>query len=276
MAEASIAGVDGEALARRSFVLVRNERAALPIDPAAVRKIALSGVRARDARVLGGGSAQVFPHHIVSPLDGLTAALPEDALDHRVGADPNSELAPAEKGFELRAVCYDTAGTVLGSAPLHSGSVRWTGDDLPDGVTHETPHSVEITGPFVPRDTGEHAFGTRGTGALTLTVAGETLYDGIHRVTGSTDPGEAFFGSPLERGRTTLTAGVPVKVSLRQVDRTGAACVRTPGRDGVRLDRRARQPRGAGGTLARRRTPDGDHGDQGVTPPRTEEPRSGT
>ncbi|MCX4535293.1 beta-glucosidase [Streptomyces sp. NBC_01669] len=217
-------GIDGDALAReiarRSFVLVRNERAALPIDPAAVRKVALSGALARDARVLGGGSAQVFPHHIVSPLDGLIAALPEDVLDYRVGADPNNELAPAEKGFELRAVCYDASGAVLGSAPLHSGTVQWIGDDLPDGVTHETLHSVEITGTFVPRDTGEHLFGTRGTGVLTLTVAGETLYDDIHRVTGSSDPGEAFFGNPLERGRTTLTAGTPVEVSLRQVPET--------------------------------------------------------
>ncbi|MFB7223486.1 beta-glucosidase [Streptomyces sp. NPDC056227] len=226
-------GIDGDALAReiarRSFVLVRNERAALPIDPAAVRKVALSGALARDARVLGGGSAQVFPHHIVSPLDGLIAALPEDVLDYRVGADPNNELTPAEKGFELRAVCYDASGAVLGSAPLHSGTVQWIGDDLPDGVTHETLHSVEITGTFVPRDTGEHLFGTRGTGALTLTVAGETLYDDIHRVTGSSDPGEAFFGNPLERGRTTLTAGTPVEVSLRQVPETLGADSPIPG-----------------------------------------------
>ncbi|MFB6776610.1 beta-glucosidase [Streptomyces sp. NPDC056352] len=226
-------GIDGDALAReiarRSFVLVRNERAALPIDPAAVRKVALSGALARDARVLGGGSAQVFPHHIVSPLDGLIAALPEDVLDYRVGADPNNELAPAEKGFDLRAVCYDASGAVLGSAPLHSGTVQWIGDDLPDGVTHETLHSVEITGTFVPRDTGEHLFGTRGTGALTLTVAGETLYDDIHRVTGSSDPGEAFFGNPLERGRTTLMAGTPVEVSLRQVPETLGADSPIPG-----------------------------------------------
>ncbi|GGT13501.1 beta-glucosidase [Streptomyces atratus] len=216
--------VDGDALAReiarRSFVLVRNERAALPIDPAAVRKVALSGALARDARVLGGGSAQVFPHHIVSPLDGLVAALPEDVLDYRVGADPNDELVPAEKGFELRAVCYDASGTVIGSAPLHSGTVQWIGSDFPEGVTRETLHSVEITGTFVPRDGGEHVFGTRGTGALSLTVAGETLYDEVHRVTGSADPGEAFFGNPLERGRIALTAGEPVEVSLRQIPDT--------------------------------------------------------
>ncbi|MEV8109007.1 glycoside hydrolase family 3 C-terminal domain-containing protein, partial [Streptomyces sp. NPDC088135] len=157
---------------------------------------------------------------VVTPLDGLVAALPEGTVDFRVGADPNTELTPAEKGFEVRAVCYDASGTVIGSAPLRGGTVQWIGDDLPEGVTRSTLHTVEITGTFVPRDSGEHVFGTRGTGALTLTVAGETLYDGIHRVTGSADPGEAFFGNPLERGRITLTAGEPVEVSLRQVPET--------------------------------------------------------
>ncbi|MDK0519314.1 glycoside hydrolase family 3 C-terminal domain-containing protein [Streptomyces sp. ML-6] len=212
-------------IARRSFVLVRNEaradgRAALPLDVGAVRRVALSGALARDARVLGGGSAQVYPHHVVTPLDGLAAALPDGTLDYRVGADPNDELVPAHRGFELRAVCRDADGTVIGSAPLHDGTLQWLGDDLPAGVTRERLHSVEITGTFVPRDSGEHVFGTRGTGALTLTVADETLYDGVHRVTGSADPGEAFFGNPLERGRITLAAGEPVHVSLRQVPET--------------------------------------------------------
>lgn len=227
------AAVDGDALAReiarRSFVLLRNERAALPIDPSAVHRIALSGALARDARVLGGGSAQVFPHHVVSPLDGLLAALPEDVLDYRTGADPNDELSPAEKGFALKAVCRDAAGTVIGSAPLHTGAIQWIGTDLPAGVTHETLHSVEITGTFTPRDSGEHVFGTRGTGALTLTVAGATLYDEVHRTSGSADPGEAFFGTPQERGRVTLTAGEPVEVSLRQLPETLGADSPIPG-----------------------------------------------
>lgn len=226
-------GIDGEALAReiarRSFVLVRNEGAALPIRPEAVRKVALIGALARDARILGGGSAQVFPAHVVSPLDGLTAALPDGVIDYRVGADPNDRLASAEQNFELKAVCHDRSGAVLATTPLHSGSVQWVGTDVPEGVTLDTLHSIEVTGTFVPRETGEHTFGTRGTGALTLSVAGEILYDGVHRVTGSTDPGEAFFGSPVERGRVALTAGVPVEVSLRQVPETLGADSPIPG-----------------------------------------------
>lgn len=210
--------VDGEALARevaaRGFVLVRNENAALPLDASAGRTVALIGAAARDARVLGGGSATVFPERIVSPLDGLTAALPDGALSYRVGADPSDELAPADKGFELRAVCRDASGAVLGEGSLPSGQVQWIGDDLPAGASYETMATIEVAGTFLPRESGEHAFGTRGLGAFTLAVGGRTLWEGVQEMGSEADPFEAFFGAPSERARTDLTEGEPVEVSL--------------------------------------------------------------
>ncbi|MDJ0462942.1 glycoside hydrolase family 3 C-terminal domain-containing protein [Streptomyces sp. H27-C3] len=225
------AAVDGQALARevahRAFVLVRNEPRdgvpVLPIDASRVRKVALIGGPARDARVLGGGSATVFPERVVAPLDGLTAALPDGVLTYTVGADPNDELAPAEKGFELHAVCRDASGAVIGTRSLPSGQVQWIGDDLPDGVTHSTLHSVEVKGTFTPRDSGEHSFGTRGIGAFTLTVGDEVLYEGVQAMGDEADPFEAFFGSPAERGRVRLTAGEPVEVSLAHTVNPDAA-----------------------------------------------------
>ncbi|MFI6619563.1 beta-glucosidase H [Streptomyces sp. NPDC050528] len=210
--------VDGEALAReiarRSFVLVRNENDALPLKTG--HTVALIGAAARDARVLGGGSAIVFPPHVVSPLDGLTAALPEGALTYAVGADPNTELAAADKGFELRAVCRDAEGAVIGTASAPGGQLRWMGDDLPEGVTHDTLHTVELTGTFTPRDTGEHTFGIKGLGAFTLTVDGTTYYDDVQRPL-KDDPFSSFFGAPEPRARVDLTAGTPVEVSLTYV-----------------------------------------------------------
>ncbi|MEV7523342.1 glycoside hydrolase family 3 C-terminal domain-containing protein [Streptomyces sp. NPDC091371] len=212
------APIDGQELARelavRGFVLVRNENGALPLDAAAGRTVALIGAAARDARVLGGGSATVFPERIVSPLDGLTAALPEGALTYTIGADPSDELTPAGQGFELRAVCRDASGAVLGEGSLPSGQVQWIGDDLPEGASYETMASIEVTGTFLPRENGEHAFGTRGLGAFTLTVGGETLWEGVQELGSEADPFEAFFGAPSERGRVTLTEGEPVEVSL--------------------------------------------------------------
>ncbi|NEB70566.1 glycosyl hydrolase [Streptomyces fulvissimus] len=214
------ATVDGDALAReiarRSFVLVRNEvrdgADALPLAPGTT--VALSGALARDARVLGGGSALVFPDHVVSPLDGLTAALPEGALTYAVGADPSDELVIAEAGFDLTAVCRDVSGAVLATVPLPSGQIQWIGADLPDGVTHDTLDTVEITGTFTPRASGEHTFGTRGTGSFALTVDDRPLFDGTQDRAPGTDPLGAFFNEPVERGRLPLTEGAPVRVSL--------------------------------------------------------------
>ncbi|MFI9253254.1 beta-glucosidase H [Streptomyces sp. NPDC053069] len=212
------APVDGEALAReiarRSFVLVRNENNALPLKPNGT--VALIGAAARDARVLGGGSATVFPARIVSPLDGLTAALPEGTLTYAVGADPATELAVADQGFRLGAVCRDTDGDVIGTRSAPNGHIQWMGSDLPEGVTHDTLHTVELTGTFTPRVTGPHTFGIKGTGPFTLTIDGTTYYDDVQRPD-KDDPFEAFFGAPVPRAQAELTAGEPVDVSLTHV-----------------------------------------------------------
>ncbi|MFF1406292.1 glycoside hydrolase family 3 C-terminal domain-containing protein [Streptomyces sp. NPDC058294] len=214
------APVDGEALAReigrRSFVLLRNERHVLPLKPHGT--VALIGAAARDARILGGGSATVFPARIVSPLDGLTAALADGTLRYAVGADPATELPVAEAGFTLRAVCRDAAGEVIGTRSAPGGLIQWMGTDLPEGVTHETLHTVELTGTFTPRESGTHTFGIKGTGDFTLTVGGTTYYDDDQRP-GDGDPFEAFFGAPVPRARIGLTAGEPVDVSLTHVVR---------------------------------------------------------
>ncbi|MBA6440643.1 glycoside hydrolase family 3 C-terminal domain-containing protein [Streptomyces sp. GMR22] len=206
--------IDGQELAReiarRSFVLARNEREALPLKPGTV---ALIGAAARDARVLGGGSATVFPSRIVSPLDGLTAALPEGTLSYAVGADPSTEPAIAAQGFELRAVCRGADGTVLGTRGVPDGQIHWNGSDLPDGVTSERLHTIELTGTFTPRETGPHTFGIKGIGAFRLSVDGITYYDDIqHR--DNDDPFAGIFDAPVPRAEAELTAGEPVVVSL--------------------------------------------------------------
>ncbi|KUO22473.1 beta-glucosidase H [Streptomyces dysideae] len=211
--------VDGAALAReiarRSFVLVRNENNALPLKPNGT--VALIGAAARDARVLGGGSATVFPARIVSPLDGLTAALPDGALTYAVGADPNTELSVFDNGFELRAVCRDADGNALGSDSAPGGQIKWMGTTgLPDGVTHDRLHTVELTGTFTPRESGPHTFGIQGFGPFRLTVDGTTHYDDIQRASDD-DPFITFFGAPVPHAQVELTAGEPVDISLTHI-----------------------------------------------------------
>ncbi|WP_346179277.1 beta-glucosidase family protein [Streptomyces cuspidosporus] len=201
-------------IARRSFVLVKNDDNALPLKPDGT--VALIGAAARDARVLGGGSATVFPDRTVSPLDGLTQALPEGALSHAVGADPNTELMPADKGFVLRAVCRGADGTVLATSPLPNGQIHWSFADLPEGVSFDVLREVELTGTFTPRLTGPHTLGINGKGAFRLTVGGITYYDGV-QAPDEDDPFEGFFSSPQPRAQVELAAGQPVEISLTHV-----------------------------------------------------------
>lgn len=217
------APLDGDALAReiavRGCVLLRNEPAeggtpVLPLEGDAARAgVALLGTAAREPRILGGGSAQVFPGHVVSLLDALRAALPAGApLAYAPGTDPSDELPPAARGFVLEAVARDAAGRELGTEALPLGQVQWLGE-MPPGVNYDALHTVEIRGTFTPAVSGEHRFGTRGTGGFALTVAGRTLFEGP-QYDPHGDPFEAFFGTPTQRGTVPLTAGEPVGVSL--------------------------------------------------------------
>ncbi|MGW5351518.1 glycoside hydrolase family 3 protein [Streptomyces sp. NPDC004031] len=216
------APVDGDALAReiavRGCVLLRNEAVGeapvLPLEGDELRRgVAVFGAAAREPRILGGGSAQVFPGHVVSLLDALGAVLPEGTpLTYAMGADPAEELPSAAGGFALRAVARAADGRELGTEPLPGGQVQWFGE-MPPGVDYDALHSVEIRGTFTPRVSGPHRFGTRGTGGFALTVGGHVLYEGP-QFDPHGDPFEAFFGTPTQRGTVVLTAGEPVDVSL--------------------------------------------------------------
>jgi beta-glucosidase len=209
--------VDGRAVAHeiaaRSAVLVRNEGGVLPLAPEAAGNLALIGRAARDARFLGGGSATVFPEHVVSPLEGLRAALPDTAvLTYAMGADPNDELTVAAQDFTLRAVLRDATGTVLAEQPLGIGRVRWMDPALPGGAAWDAIETVEITGTYTPRDSGVHHFGTGGTGDFRLTVDDVVLHDAADPEGG--DPMEVLTGRTVPRGSIALAAGQPVEVSL--------------------------------------------------------------
>src|SRR4029450_452834 len=86
-------------VATRSFVLARNENFTLPLEATALTRVAGIGALAKDARVLGGGSAQVSPPHAISPLEGLARALSGVDVEYAVGADPRPFL-PAARGPE--------------------------------------------------------------------------------------------------------------------------------------------------------------------------------
>jgi beta-glucosidase len=215
------ADLDGDAVAHevatRSFVLVRNEGFTLPLEPAALTKVAVIGALAIDARVLGGGSAQVSPPHTISPLEGLGRALGGVDVEYAVGADPRPFL-PAARGPQWA----DTRLTINGrDFPLDATAVRWIGS-LPGGIDPEEVEGLRLEAAFTPDETGEHTFAVSGFGNFRFTVGDQVIFEGSLHRPGATR-GELLLNPREQRAGVQLTAGVTVPVVLEQTLQRGMA-----------------------------------------------------
>lgn len=86
-----IACAEHRALAReaaqKSIVLLRNEGDVLPLDAGRIQRLAVIGPLAAVPNLGDGGSSNVHPPHVVTPLEGLRAALPDAEVLHDDGTD---------------------------------------------------------------------------------------------------------------------------------------------------------------------------------------------
>lgn len=192
-------------VAARSFVLTRNT-GVLPI-AAGVSRIALIGVPATHPRSQGGGSAQLTPPYVVTPLDGLRAARPDADIQYLPGPDPASALRPAEGEFTVRYLSAD--GTELHRASRPEAVVLHVGD-LP--VEPADLARVVISGTVRADTAGRWRLAARGAGRYRLTV-GMTVHDLDLTGTG-VDPIEALLHAPQEVVSVDIAAGQSVPVEL--------------------------------------------------------------
>jgi beta-glucosidase len=217
------------AVARRaateSMVLLAND-GLLPFDRRALRTVAVIGPNADRAQIMGGGSASLRAHYLVSPLEALRSALGDGVeVVHERGCD-NRRTTPVLGG----------EGT---SAPSGAGAgfdVDWfaTPDLTGDPVHHSYTPAADIFGlePPVPELGPAHdgwSFRAHttltpevsGTHVFTLVQAGRgrVVVDGRAVIDGFADRpprGTAYFGlgsieveAPVE-----LEAGRPVEVTI--------------------------------------------------------------
>jgi beta-glucosidase len=198
------------------MVLVKND-SVLPVAPASVATVAVVGQHARLARSQGGGSATVFPDHVVTPLDGLTEAFGADKVRFAPGVRASESVLPVdatvasdpitgEPGVHVRFLADD--GRVVLDEHRGSGRLTWLGDP----VLAETA-VVEATTRFTAPADGEYAVGFAGLGLFRFEVDGELKSDGLFFPEG-TDPFMAFLNPPKQSFPISLTAGQTVELRL--------------------------------------------------------------
>ena len=209
--------------AAASMVLLQNEDWALPLDPAAIRTVAVLGPNAVHPVIQGGGSAAVIPGGLSTPADALREALAGQAEVTVAAGCQTWEMVPEPPPRTLRdpvsgepgvRVEYrDSGGAMLGSEHRQSTVFAWWGDDgLPPGIGWGESGTVTVAATFRAEVTGPHMVGAAGVGRLVLAVDGQPIADEETPV--PADPVETMTRPGQVMGTVWLAAGQETAVRL--------------------------------------------------------------
>jgi beta-glucosidase len=193
----------------------------LPLDGERLDVVAVIGHNAVRARTQGGGSATVLPDRVVSPLEGIRAALPTTRVEHALGAVvqqgvaglPEQEIRLPGTDLPGALVTFHGAdGSLLHREHRRSTDLVWFGGDAPVLTAAE----LRLAFTWTPTRTGPVRLGFASGGF------GRVMVDGREIVAGQGEPqGQQRGASPLAppsvSGQLAVVAGEPreVTVSLR-------------------------------------------------------------
>ncbi len=218
---AEVPEVDTVAFARSAAaegsVLLRNADE-LPWDAATLQRVAVIGHNARDARTQGGGSATVVPSSVVSPLDGLRAALPEVEVTYSIGAVVQEGVAElplsamtnpvtGRPGARVRFLAAD--GAELFAEDRFSSALVYLGGDVPIADTSV----FEFRTTYTPTASGSVLLGFASIGRGRIHADGNLLCEDTAVPVG-TDLAAAFLSPPSISTSLDVIAGRPVDVRV--------------------------------------------------------------
>ncbi|SDO62935.1 beta-glucosidase [Klenkia soli] len=202
--------VDVAALAREAAaagsVLLTND-GVLPLTGAG--RVALVGPGAADIRALGGGSAIVFPPHLVTPVAGLRAAGADVVTAPGcLLAEGLRQVRPDELVGDAVVRWLDAAGELVAEQRAATTNLIRITAEIPAGAV-----ALELVCTFRPDEDGEWQLGVSGAGEHRLTVAGTELLHREH-LDAPRDPA-LLFGTPAQASAgVALRAGEDVEVRL--------------------------------------------------------------
>lgn len=215
-------------------VLVRNERASLPIDSNAMRSIAVVGPNARATRTQGGGSSSLQAIETSTILDGLIERFGNERVQWRRGTSID-KLAPIVESAQLRTdegengwrVDYFDRNQVSGNpqrTDVTLSSVLTFFGAAPPGVD-PYDFTIVVSGEFIPEVDGVHDVSLVITGMGSLEVNGETLVDDPQ---GLLPRGREYFGYGSEEQVHVIPMlkGKPVRFKATMRTRVGFSALR--------------------------------------------------
>jgi beta-glucosidase len=197
-------------LGSEGAVLLKNN-GVLPLEKTSLERIAVLGPNAANARIMGGGSAQIATSYAISPLQGIRAALENaNSIQHALGCRHNRlvELLQGDIHVEFFAG-HGREGTPVHIEKAVKGEFFWF--DLPEKRLDPTNFSVRLSTTFTPNETGEHVFGMTNAGLARLYIDDTLLIDGNDGWT----KGENYFGTANDEIRASVTLEAGRRYNIR-------------------------------------------------------------
>ncbi|MGH3398027.1 MAG: glycoside hydrolase family 3 protein [Streptosporangiaceae bacterium] len=221
-----------------SFVMLRNEAGALPLDPASLSSVTVTGPNAFWPTIQGGGSAGVMPSSVSVPADAITAALAGRArVDAVTGCEtweavpdpPADRLTDPVSGQPgLRLEFLSAAGQQIRAEHRTSATLTWWEDSVPAEVGWGRSGRIVLRTVFRAARSGPYLLGVSGIGGLTLWLDDKVVIDETTRV--PEDPVEAITRPGQARTLAGFEAGQEAELRLEFVPAADGA-----GPLGVRL-----------------------------------------
>src|SRR4051794_35394578 len=189
--------------AAAAAVLLHND-GLLPLQADGLRRVAVLGPGARDARPMGGGSASVPPAYVATPVAGLRNALAGRAevvtavgaaLSDVLRSPRPDELAGEDGTVDVTFRWLDAQGSVLREQTAGTATIIRLLSDAPDGA-----EELEIRAGFTPDEDGDWRVGVVGRGDCTLALDGRAVLAATHP--GRPLDGQEGFGGPPPRDPT--------------------------------------------------------------------------
>ena len=193
-------------------VLLKND-GILPLVKKDVTSIAAIGPNAAEARIMGGGSAQINAHYRVSPVEGLKSALAENQeVVFAQGCNNNRLLKIFESDIEINFFAEDGANeTVIHTDRSEAGEYFWIG--LPFEEKYHNNFTAIIDSEFTPKVDGEYDFGIACAGRAKLFIDNKLVVNAHD----DWEMGENFFGLGCDEVRSSLRlkAGQSYKITVK-------------------------------------------------------------
>jgi beta-glucosidase len=172
--------------ARETIVLLTN-RHALPLDSNKIKTIAVIGELAHWPNIMGGGSSQVTPHYIISPLDGIRRRAGSDVevayevggFIHKTMPAPDPNTLSTHNGMPgLELTIFDNID--FSGDPVHSEvTTRLKYEMFEDTIPNVDPKRfcLRLSGHFTPQESGLHTFELSGYGNSRFRLNGKDVLE---------------------------------------------------------------------------------------------------